>query len=333
MRTRPLLLAIVLLVPSVALGGCSSDDDAVKVRATFDDVADLADGAPVMMSDITIGSVTSIDLDETGRRALVKFEVEPGAQVPADVVAQIRRTTPLGEKFVDLEPQTDAAEAPLLRSGTEIERTKVVSDLEQLVSSGTAAFGALSASQIAILLDEGSRAVGGKGPQLRSILDDLSGVASGYETRTDEVTGIIDDLDQLSGDLAPNVAGNAEAVTNLNETLAILNENDERFFSLVTSLNRLAADGDRVLTNHLAQIRRQVQGLRDVADAVADEQVALGDVLTFTPEHNRVLPQGERGNFVQALLDVVVCGVPGGGDVPGDPVDACYAADGGGGGL
>ena len=62
-----------------------------------------------------------------------------------------------------------------------------------------------------------------------------------------------------------------------------------------------------------------------VIDAVADEDKALGDVLVFTPEHNRALPDGERGKFVQTLLDVVICGSPGGGDVPGDPVDGCYA--------
>ncbi|HEX2575160.1 MAG TPA: MlaD family protein [Aquihabitans sp.] len=332
MRNRSLLAALALVVPTILLGGCSDDDGKVEAQATFDDVADLADGAPVMMADIVIGSVTSIDLDRTGRRAEVHFQVDEGAQVPADVVAQIRRTTPLGEKFVDLEPQTDDADAPLLRSGTVIERTAVVSDLEQLVSSGTSAFGALSASQIAILLDEGARAVGGRGPQLRSILDDLSSVASGYATRTGEVKGIIADLDQLAADLAPSAGSNADAIANLNETMGILNENDARFFELVESLNRLAADGDRILARHLDQIRTQVIGLRDVVDAVADEQDSLGDVLRFTPEHNAAVPQGERGNFVQALLDVVFCGVPGGGDVPGDRIDGCYAADGTGGG-
>lgn len=326
MRARSLLLAVLLLLPTIALGGCSRDDGAVAARATFDDVADLADGAPVMMADITIGSVTEIDLDRSGRRAEVRFRVDRDAQVPADVVARIRRTTPLGEKFVDLEPQTDDPDAPLLADGARIERTTVVSDLEQLVSSGTAAFGTLSASQLAILLDEGERAVGDRGPQLRAVIDDLASIASGYAGRTDEVTGIIDDLDRLAGDLAPAAGSNAEAVANLNETLATLNENDERFFALVESLNRLAADGDRLLTAHLAEIRRQVIGLRDVTDAVADEQVALGEVLQYTPEHNEVLPQGERGNFVQALLDVIVCGVPGGGDVPGDPVDGCFTS-------
>ncbi|QXC61956.1 MCE family protein [Aquihabitans sp. G128] len=331
MRTRALLLATAVLLGGVGLSGCSADDDQVRATATFDDVADLADGAPVMMSDISIGHVTHIDLDKTGRRAKVRFSVDESAHVPADVVAKVRRTTPLGEKFIDLEPQTQASHPALLRSGTVIKRTAVVSDLEQLVSSGTAAFGALSASQLAILLDEGSRAFGGKGPQLRQVLDDLTSVAAGYETRTGKVTQVIDDLDQLSGDLAPNVDPNAEALSNLNETLGTLNENDRRFFDLVTSLNRLADDGNRLLTKHLDQIRTQVKGLRDVTDAVADEQQALGDVLQYTPEHNEALPQGVRNKFVQALLDVVVCGVPGGGDVPGDPVDACYPGAKGGG--
>jgi len=324
MRTRALLVAAAVLVGGLGLASCSSDDDQVRATATFDDVADLADGAPVMMSDITIGSVTNIALDPTGRRAKVRFKVDRSAGVPADVVAKVRRTTPLGEKFIDLEPQTKAAHPALLRSGSVIRRTAVVSDLEQLVSSGTAAFGTLSASQLAILLDEGSRAFGGKGPQLRQVLDDLSTVADGYQTRTGKVTDVIDDLDRLSGDLAPNVDPNADAVANLNETLGILNQNDQRFYDLVRSLDELADDGNRLLTKHLAQLRTQVKGLRDVTDAVASEQQSLGDVLKYTPEHDEALPQGVRNKFVQALLDVVVCGVPGGGDVPGDPVDGCY---------
>lgn len=334
MRRTPstvLALALALLISATGLAGCSSDDGRIRATATFDDVADLAKGAPVMMADISIGSVTGIHLDRTGRRAKVDLEVDPDARVPADVVAKVRRTTPLGEKFIDLEPQTKARGAALLRSGAVIERTTVVSDLEQLVSSGTAAFGALSASQLAILIDEGSRAFGKEGPQLRQVLDNLSTVVEGYSTRTGDITSVINDLEQLSGDLAPNVAANADAMSNLNETMGILNENDERFFALVRSLNRLADDGNRTLTKYLGQIRTQVKGLRDVTDAVADEQGSLADVLTYAPEHNEALPQGVRNKFVQALLDVILCGVPGGGDVPGDPVDACYPGASGGG--
>lgn len=317
-------LAALVLVGALGLTGCSDGGDGrIEAVATFDDVADLADGAPVMMADVTVGNVRSIELDESGRRAQVTFGVDRSANVPAAVSAQIRRTSPLGEKFVDLVPQTDDLDAEPLRDGTTIDQTAVVSDLEQLISSGTDAFGALSASQIAILLDEGERAFAGKGPQLRVILDHLSEVASGYETRTAQVKAIIVDLDRLAGDLAPQTGANGEALANLKETLKILNENDEEFYALVRSLDAVADDGNRILDRHLQDIETQVRGLRDVTDAVADEQDALAGLLENLPRHNTSVPLAERNNFIHVLIDVVLCGVPGGGDVPGDPVDAC----------
>lgn len=317
-------LGALALVGALGLTGCTDGgDQRIGASATFDDVADLADGAPVMMADITIGSVSSIDLDETGRRAEVHFSVDESANVPAAVTAQVRRTSALGEKFIDLVPQTDDLDAPPLEDGTVIERTAVVSDLEQLIGSGTDAFSALSASQIAILLDEGERAFAGKGPQLATIIDHLSEVAAGYQTRTGKVRAIITDLDRLAGDLAPQTGPNGEALANLKETLRILNENDEAFYDLVRSLDEVADDGNRILSEHLDDITLQIRGLRDVSDSVADEQAALAGVLENLPRHNETVPLAQRNNFIHVLIDVVLCGVPGGGDVPGDPVDAC----------
>ncbi len=324
------VLGVIVLVAALGLTGCTdSGDGRVQASATFDDVADLADGAPVMMSDIVIGNVSSIELDGTGRRATVTFSVDGDANVPAAVTAQIRRTSPLGEKFVDLEPQTDDLDAAPLADGAVIDKTAVVSDLEQLIASGTDSFGALSASQIAILLDEGERAFAGKGPQLRTILNHLSDVADGYQTRTGKVRAIISDLDRLAGELAPQTGANGEALANLKDTLRILNDNDAAFYALVRSLDRVADDGNRILARHLDDITTQVRGLRDVTDAVADEQAALAGLLENLPRHNTTVPLSERNNFIHVLLDVVLCGVPGGGDVPGDPVDACEPGAGG----
>ncbi|WP_421122074.1 hypothetical protein ACE2AJ_09230 [Aquihabitans daechungensis] len=140
---------------------------------------------------------------------------------------------------------------------------------------------------------------------------------------------IITDLDRLAGELAPQTGANGEALANLKETLRILNENDEEFFALVRSLNEVADDGNRILDRHLDDFTTQVRGLRDVTDAVADEEAALAGLLENLPRHNTRVPLAERNNFIHVLLDVVLCGVPGGGDVPGDPVDACYPGEGG----
>ena len=55
--------------------------------------------------------------------------------MPAAVQARVRRTTALGEKFIDLVP-IDGGGDQLLASGATIASTSVVSDLEQLVGEG-----------------------------------------------------------------------------------------------------------------------------------------------------------------------------------------------------
>jgi phospholipid/cholesterol/gamma-HCH transport system substrate-binding protein len=316
-----------LLIAGVGLTACSGGGERIEATATFDDVADLASGAPVMMSDIPVGSVRSISLDPSGRRATVVIGVDRSAQVPADVTAQVRRTTPLGERFIDLAISGSDGSGPLLADGATIAQTAVVSDLEQLIASGTDAFGALSASQLAILIDEGDRAFGGKGPQLRAVVADLATLAEGYRSRTGEIVDIIDALGELAGDLAPAADANGEALGQLRAAFGILAENDGEFAALVVALSELAEAGDRVLERHLEQISAQIRGLRDVTDAVASQDAALRGVLRNLPRHNENVPLAERNNFVHVLLDIVLCGIPGGGDVPGDPVDDCYPGD------
>ncbi|MCU1453513.1 MAG: MCE-family lipoprotein LprK (MCE-family lipoprotein Mce1e) [Acidimicrobiales bacterium] len=323
-RVRTLLAISAFVVAVLGGAGCSSQADQVRGAAVFDDVADLANGAPVMMSDIRIGHVTGVHLDRTGTRARVSFVFRKTAQVPAAVEARVRRTTALGEKFVDLQPLTEDMHAPLLQDGAVIQRTKVVPDVEQLVGSGTQMFEALSASQIAILLDEGARSFGGKAPQLRQILSNLSNLANAYRGRTDRIKSVIADLDHLSSGLAPAAKTNLDAIANLNQTALILNQNNDRFFTLVRSLNNLATVGDRMLRRHLDQIRRQFTGLRAATSAIAGQQAALGRLLSDLPKHNQTMTEIIRGDFGQLVLDIIVCGLPGGGEVKGDPTSDCH---------
>ncbi|MGH2734330.1 MAG: MlaD family protein, partial [Actinomycetota bacterium] len=113
-RLVALLVGIVLVA---ALGACTPSE-AVEVTAKFDDVGDLAKDAPVLMADIQVGQVTDIRLADA--RAVVDMAIDPQAEVPADVVARVRRTSVLGERIIDLvvpegvplssEPLADGAE-------------------------------------------------------------------------------------------------------------------------------------------------------------------------------------------------------------------------------
>ena len=311
----PVLLAAGLLT------GCTGGARKISATATFDDVADMARGALVELADVQIGSVDSIKL--VGNRAQLHLRFRADAKVPVDVTARVRRTSVIGEKFVELRPDTDDPNAPLLRDGAVIRKTEVVPDLEQLVSSGTDVFAAIGSTQLSTLIAENAQGFGGSGAVLSKLLDDLNTVTAGFASRSMTVTTLIDALDQLSSDLGPSAQANAKALANLATTTQVLSDQRQELVALITSLKNLSEQGRSILDAHLAQVGNQLVALRSVTQAVADRQRDLGLLLLNLPGHNAALKSATVDDFVQVLNDFIVCGLPNGGEDPTSPLNSC----------
>lgn len=329
MSARPRALAAAVVLVGAVLAGCSrGDDPRLSATATFTDVSDLVEGAPVQMSDVRIGEVADIALTDDHRVA-VRVAVDQDVEVPAAVQARLRRTSALGEKFVELRPLTRDPDAPLLVDGATIDQAVVVPDVEDLVASGTELFTSISASQLAVIIEESANAVDGRGPDLALLLGRLETVTEGYASRTATITRLIDDMGQLASDVSPAAQAHAEALSHLAETTEILDATSADLLATVESLTTLAEEGADVLVTHHDRIALQLQALRSVTRAVASEQAALGRVLELLPQHNANFPRAIRDDFAQVIGDIVICGLPGGGEVDGSALDDC---DGGGGG-
>jgi len=329
----PLLATAGVVVVGTILGGLFLVnmlflDNAPRVHAiaTFDDLSDMADGAPVFMADVRIGEVTGIRLDPTETMAEVSMSFSEDAGVPEDVTARVRRTSPLGEKFIELRPNDPDDEDPeLLEDGSEIEETEVVPDFEQVVASGTEFFAALGASEIAIMLEEGARGFGGQGANIRSVLSSLETVTEGFAANTDDIELLVTAIDELSSTTGPAAQAHAEALSNLATTTGILDEESDNLYDLVESLSALSREGSSFLAEHQARVDRQLQALRVVTTAIVREQAALADLLEFTPGHNNALMLGVAGDFSQVVNSFITCGLPAGegGEDESDPSADC----------
>lgn len=184
-------------------------------------------------------------------------------------------------------------------------------------------FGALGASQIATLLNEGARGFGGRGTQIREVLTNVAGIAHGYNQRTADLTRLVESIEELASTTGPAAQAHAEAIGHLADTTRILDEQSDHLLDLLDSLRRVARENSDLLEDHFSQIERQFDGLRSVTSAVASEQEALARLLLNGASHNEALRLGTNGDFAQVLNDFVLCGLPGGGDQPGDPVNSC----------
>ena len=293
---------------SLGLAGCGGPGT-IQAKATFSDVSDLVAGAPVQYAKITVGSVTGIVL--RGDRAVVTMAIDQAAGVPADVTAEVTQTSILGQHFVLLVAPSPGG-APLT-DGAVIGKTEFVPGIQQLVQTGAEVFGAVNAAQLAEIVDNGAQGFGGQAANIKTLLNDFDTILAGYQSRSSEITSVIDNLDQFNSTLAPDAQSGAQAVSNLAQTTTILAQQSQQFETLLQSLNDLAQQGNSLLSTGLTQFEDQIKALAAVAGQLGQHQQDLATILDELPGHNAALAGVTVNNYAQILEDIIVCGLPGGG--------------------
>jgi phospholipid/cholesterol/gamma-HCH transport system substrate-binding protein len=327
MRRRRLLLTVPALVALAAgLTGCSMSGGQRTASAVFSDVGDLSNGAQVQLADVPVGSVSSISLD--GKRAKVVLSFDQGVRIPANVNAAIDRTTILGDQFVELtvpknETGQAAATAPQLPDGAVIRHTSIVPDVEQFVEAGSEVFGAISSTELAQIIEAGGEGFTGQAASLKAFLSDLDTVATAYAQHTDDITAAVNGLNSLSAQLAPGTSQGETALDNLSQTVAILAQNSQQFETLLQSLDNLSSQGRSLLEQYYPQITDQLQTLAAVSSQLAQHQSDLAGLLEEIPVADNALPKAVRSGYVQLYENIIVCGLPGGGEDDSQPAFSC----------
>ena len=248
-------------------GGPDVGDDPMTVKVEFADVLDLVPQSTVKVNDVSVGKVTAIDLQ--GYQALVTMELRRDVDLPGNAVAELRQTSLLGEKFVQLSAPAEGAIADRLEDGEviPIERAGRNPEVEEVL-------GALS-----LLLNGGGVA------QLKTITQELN---LALEGREDSARSVLRNLRTFTGQLDDNKADIVDAIESLNR-LAIAAEKQlptidkalEELPSALDSINRQRDD--------LVEMLAALNDLSDVAvDVIAESKDAT---ITSLKRLNPVLTQ------------------------------------------
>ena len=323
-RIPAVVLAASAALAPLGLAACGTGSGTITASAVFPDVSDLVAGAPVQYANLTVGSVKSISLHDGAAQVLLT--VDRSAGVPADVTAELRQTTILGEHYVSLvAPHPGGA---TLRDGAVIAHTVFVPGIQQLVQSGAQVFGAVNAAQLAEIIDNGAQGFGGQSAALKNLISDFDTILAGYSSRSSEITSVVENLDQFNSTLAPDARSDAQSISNLAKTTAVLAQQSSQFEQLLQSLDDLAVQGHSILSTGLSQTEDQINALAAVAGQLAQHQKDLAVVLEELPGHNTALADLTVNNYAQILEDIIVCGVPGAGE--GKTADSACTPSGGG---
>lgn len=118
---------------SIKLGKMEiSGGDYYSVRAAFDSVSGLKPGARVEVAGVEVGKVDRITLDpKSGDRAFAYLKIKSGVKITDDVIASVRTSGIIGDKFIKLRP---GGSDVMLKNNDTIRETESAIDIEELVS-------------------------------------------------------------------------------------------------------------------------------------------------------------------------------------------------------
>ena len=163
---------------------------------------------------VQVGKVTDVRLTPAGAEAVLTLNTSP--KIPADLEAEVRSVSAIGEQYVDLRPRTDAG--PYLENGSTIakENTSVPQAVGPMLDEMTKLVNSIPQDRIADLLDETFKAFNGAGDDLQSLLDSASTITKDTSAASGQFRQLIDD----SGPLIDSQAESGDSIRTWARSLA-----------------------------------------------------------------------------------------------------------------
>jgi len=257
------------------------------ITAYFTTATAIYPGDEVRIAGVKVGSIDAIE--PVGTQAKMTLHVDHGIRVPADAKAVIVTQNLVAARFVQLTPAyesgpvlADGAVIPIERTAVPVEWNEVKEQLMRLATELGPDNG-VSSGSVGRFIDSAAAAMDGNGEKLRQTLAQLSGV------------GRI--LAEGSGNVVDTIANLQTFVTALRDSNEQIVAFQDRFATLTSVVNNSRSDLDAALKNLsdvLDDATRFVEGTRDktaeqiqrlanVTQTIADNRMALENVLHIAP--------------------------------------------------
>jgi phospholipid/cholesterol/gamma-HCH transport system substrate-binding protein len=293
-------LAVTMLSSSCALMGIAGECDGPEIIGRFEQVADLVVNSNVQSSDVVVGSVKAIELE--GWDAQVTMCLNPGEKIPADVRAVVRTTSLLGEKFIDLQPQT--LSAPYLEDGDIIglDSTGKSVELEEVFGELSTILGTGELEKLNQFTSSQAKILRGNVGELRNVLRRLHEFTDTLSSRRGEIAASIDNLDSV----ARTILGDTPVLTRFLRTFAgsssVLADQKDALNDLLFALDRFSNVSVQLLNATEGGLNEQFEKLRPVLRTVVENSQNLVDSIQTLATFSQWFPESMPGDYLQ--LDV-----------------------------
>lgn len=308
-----------VLLAGCSFGGLNSLDmpgtaghgkGSYTITVELPDVATLPQNSPVMVDDVTVGSVSGINAVQRPDGtffAAVKLSMDGNVDLPDNATATVAQTSLLGSQHVALASPVGKASEGRLREGSNIPMSQtgryptteeVLSSLGVVVNKGN--LGALQD-----ITDEAYAAVAGRAGSFVDLIPRLAELTGSLDKQTNDIIAAADGLNRFAGILARSKDNLGRTLDTLPEALTVLNANRGNIVDAFTALRTFSGVASKVLSGIRDDFAADFKDLYPVVKALndnADDLISDLEFLPTFPFHYKYLRNAVRGDYLNVFV-------------------------------
>ncbi len=291
-------------------GGADLGDNPYTVRVHFPDVLDLVPQAGVRVKEVPVGTVQDVRLAEDGWTAEVVLAINGDVELPANAIANLRQSSLLGEKYVELaapsesegfpgEKLSDGDLIPVERTNRSVEVEEVLGALSMLLNGG-------GVEQLNTITKELNAALEGNAPDVKALLRNAEELVEALDEQSSDITTALDQLNRLSSTLNAQRDKIAVAVEDLGPGLEVLERQRDQLVAMLGALEGLSDVAVETVNagqeDLVANLEALLPTLRKLSEAGADLPNALELLLTYP--FTDAAAEGVKGDYMNLYIDL-----------------------------
>ncbi|OBB17652.1 virulence factor Mce [Mycolicibacterium setense] len=244
---------------------------------------------------VQVGKVTDVQVVD-GTRVNATLSLNTTPKIPANLVAQVRSMSAVGEQYLDLQPHDDSP--PYLHNGSVISLadTKIPQKVGPMLDQLNALVTTIPQDKLSVLLDESFKGFDGAGYDLGSLLDSSSKLTGDLNGAADQMRALVDD----SGPLLDGQVQSADSLRTWARSLAgitdQLSENDPQVRTLLQNGPGALDEASRLFTDLKPTLPVLLANLTTIGRIGVTYNPSIEQILVLLPPYVAALQSVTPGN-------------------------------------
>ena len=324
MRKAPVLRKAVafgslsVLLAGCQFGGLNSLDmpgtaghgaGSYTITVQLPNVTTLPQNSPVMVDDVTVGSVSGIEAvqrEDGPFFAAVKLSLDSNVDLPSNSIARVAQTSLLGSQHIELAEPVDNPVGRLVE-GSEIpeENTARYPSTEEVLSSLGVVVNKGNLGAVQDITEEAYNAVVGREGTFGELIPRLAELTSSLDRQTNDIIAAAEGLDRFAGILARSKDSLGRTLDTLPAALDVLNRNRANLVDAFAALRSFATVGSRMLQETKTDFAADLKDLYPIIKALNDNADYFIKSLEFLPTfpfHYKYLRRAGRGDYLNVFV-------------------------------